>query len=86
MSLTLPQRSQPSLNTVTYMRLLDADQQGAEAHVRDCMLTGVMSVGSYCGSIQTPKAAVPKWPSLEPSARAGWMTEEGYRHLLKAAG
>jgi hypothetical protein len=52
----------------TYMRLLDADQQGAD--------------GSCRASTQTPRPIARGWRSSHLS-RARWMTEQGYRHLLR---
>jgi hypothetical protein len=61
---------------VTYLRLLDADAEGAE-------WTEVARIVLYIDPLQEPERARRAWESH--LARAKWMTEHGYRDLLKAA-
>jgi type VI secretion system activator RovC-like protein len=61
---------------VTYLRLLDADAEGAE-------WTEVARIVSHIDPAQEPARARRAWESH--LARAKWMTEHGYRDLLKAA-
>lgn len=59
---------------LTYMRLLDADAEGADW--REVVRT-VLRIDPD----KEPQAA---WRAYETHlARARWMTEHGYRHLLK---
>jgi hypothetical protein len=61
---------------VTYLRLLDADAEGADwAEVARIVL--------QIDPSQEPKRARRAWESH--LARAKWMTEHGYRDLLRAA-
>jgi hypothetical protein len=61
---------------VTYLRLLDADAEGAE-------WTEVARIVLHIDPAQEPARARRAWESH--LARAKWMTEHGYRDLLKAA-
>ena len=58
---------------VTYLRLLDADAEAA--HWRE-----VAKVVLHIDSDREPERARRAWESH--LARAKWMTENGYRHLL----
>ena len=59
---------------VTYLRLLDADTEGAD-------WTEVARVVLHIDPAQEPERARRAWESH--LARAKWMTEHGYRHLLE---
>ena len=61
---------------VTYLRLLDADAEGAD-------WTEVARVVLRIDPAQEPERARRAWESH--LARAKWMTEHGYRDLLRAA-
>lgn len=61
---------------VTYLRLLDADAEGAD-------WTEVARVVLRIDPAQEPERAQRAWESH--LARAKWMTEHGYRDLLRAA-
>jgi hypothetical protein len=61
---------------VTYLRLLDADAEGAD-------WTEVARVVLHIDPAQEPGRARLAWESH--LARAKWMTEHGYRDLLRAA-
>jgi hypothetical protein len=59
---------------VTYLRLLDAEAEGADwAEVAHIVL--------HIDPVQEPERARRAWESH--LARAKWMTEHGYRHLLE---
>jgi hypothetical protein len=58
---------------VTYLRLLDADAEGADWHE-------VAKVILHIDPDREPDRARRVWESH--LARAKWMTENGYRHLL----
>jgi hypothetical protein len=59
---------------VTYLRLLDAEADGADwAEVAGIVL--------HIDPLQEPELARRAWESH--LKRAKWMTEHGYRHLLK---
>jgi hypothetical protein len=61
---------------VTYLRLLDAEADGADwAEVARIVL--------HIDPTQEPERARRAWESH--FARAKWMTEHGYRHLLRGA-
>ena len=59
---------------VTYLRLLDADAEGADWHE-------VARIVLHIDPAQEPERAHRAWTSH--LARARWMTESGYRHLLR---
>jgi Uncharacterized conserved protein (DUF2285) len=59
---------------VTYLRLLDADAEGAD-------WTEVARIVLHIDPLQEPERARRAWESH--LKRAKWMTEHGYRHLLK---
>ncbi len=59
---------------VTYLRLLDADTEGAD-------WTEVARIVLHIDPSQEPERARRAWESH--LKRAKWMTEHGYRHLLK---
>jgi hypothetical protein len=59
---------------VTYLRLLDADAEGAD-------WTEVASVVLHIDPAREPKRARRAWETH--LARAKWMTEHGYQHLLR---
>jgi hypothetical protein len=59
---------------VTYLRLLDADAEGAD-------WTEVARIVLHMDPEQEPERARRAWESH--LARAKWMTEHGYRHLLE---
>ena len=59
---------------VTYLRLLDADADGADWRE-------VANVVLHIDSDREPERARRAWESH--LARAKWMTESGYRHLLR---
>jgi T6SS, Transcription factor, DNA binding domain len=58
---------------VTYLRLLDADAEGAD-------WTEVARMVLHIDPSQEPERARRAWESH--LKRAKWMTEHGYRHLL----
>jgi type VI secretion system activator RovC-like protein len=60
---------------VTYLRLLDADTDGAE-------WTEGASVVLHIDPVREPERARRAWDSH--LARARWMTEHGFQHLLRA--
>lgn len=59
---------------VTYLRLLDADADGADWRE-------VARIVLHIDPAQEPDRAKRAWESH--LARARWMTESGYRHLLR---
>ena len=59
---------------VTYLRLLDADAEGAD-------WTEVASVVLHIDPSREPERARRAWETH--LARARWMTERGYQHLLR---
>jgi Uncharacterized conserved protein (DUF2285) len=59
---------------VTYLRLLDADAEGAD-------WTEVASVVLHIDPSREPGRARRAWETH--LARAKWMTEQGYQHLLR---
>jgi Uncharacterized conserved protein (DUF2285) len=59
---------------VTYLRLLDADAEGAD-------WTEVASVVLHIDPSREPGRARRAWETH--LARAKWMTEHGYQHLLR---
>ena len=59
---------------VTYLRLLDAEAEGADWHE-------VARIVLHIDPAQEPDRAHRAWTSH--LARARWMTESGYRHLLR---
>jgi Uncharacterized conserved protein (DUF2285) len=59
---------------VTYLRLLDAGAEGAD-------WTEVARIVLHIDPLQEPERARRAWESH--LKRAKWMTEHGYRHLLK---
>jgi hypothetical protein len=61
---------------VTYLRLLDADADGAD-------WTEVAQIVLHIDPASEPARARRAWESH--LARAKWMTEHGYKHLLRAA-
>ena len=61
---------------VTYIRLLDADAEGAD-------WTEVARVLLHIDPAREPERAKRAWESH--LTRAKWMTEHGYRDLLRAA-
>jgi hypothetical protein len=58
----------------TYLRLLDAEAEGAD-------WTEVARIVLHIDPAQEPSRARRAWESH--LARAKWMTEHGYRHLLE---
>lgn len=61
-------------HAVTYLRLLDADAEGADWQE-------VARVVLHIDPVREPRRARRAWESH--LARARWMTEKGYRHLLQ---
>ena len=61
-------------HAVTYLRLLDADAEGADWRE---VAKLVLHIDPAC----EPERARRSWESH--LARARWMTEKGYRHLLR---
>ena len=61
---------------VTYFRLLDAEAAGAD-------WTEMAKLVLHIDPIREPKRARRAWESH--LARAKWMTEQGYRHLLRGS-
>lgn len=61
---------------ITYLRLLDADAEGADWQE---IVKIVLHIDPTCA----PERARRVWESH--LARAKWMTENGYRHLLDCA-
>ncbi len=61
-------------HVVTYLRLLDADAEGAD-------WTEVAKIVLHLDPGRDPGRARRSWESH--LARAKWMTENGYRHLLR---
>ena len=61
---------------VTYLRLLDADAEGADWRE-------VALIVLHIDPAREPERARRAWDSH--LARARWMTESGYRHLLRGA-
>ena len=59
---------------VTYLRLLDAEAEGADWQE-------VARIVLHIDPAQEPERAHRAWTSH--LARARWMTESGYRHLLR---
>ena len=59
---------------VTYLRLLDAEAEGADWRV-------VARIVLHIDAEREPDRAKRAWESH--LARARWMTEAGYRHLLR---
>lgn len=59
---------------VTYLRLLDADAEGADWRE-------VANIVLHIDPEREPERARQAWESH--LARAKWMTESGYRHLLR---
>ena len=59
---------------VTYLRLLDAEAEGADWHE-------VARIVLHIDPAHEPERAHRAWTSH--LARARWMTESGYRHLLR---
>ena len=59
---------------VTYLRLLDAEAEGADWRL-------VARIVLHIDSDQEPDRAKRAWESH--LARARWMTEAGYQHLLR---
>ncbi|MDP2377177.1 DNA -binding domain-containing protein [Reyranella sp.] len=59
---------------VTYLRLLDADAEGADWRE-------VANIVLHIDPEREPKRARQAWESH--LARAKWMTQSGYRHLLR---
>jgi hypothetical protein len=59
---------------VTYLRLLDADAEGAD-------WTEVALIVLHIDAKQEPQRARQAWESH--LVRAKWMVEHGYRHLLE---
>ena len=59
---------------VAYLRLLDAEAEGADWHE-------VARIVLHIDPAQEPERAHRAWTSH--LARARWMTESGYRHLLR---
>jgi hypothetical protein len=60
-------------HVVTYLRLLDADAEGADWRE-------VAKIVLHIDPAHEPERARRAWESH--LARARWMTEKGYRHLL----
>jgi hypothetical protein len=61
---------------VTYLRLLDAEAEGADWHE-------VARIVLHIDPAQEPERAHRAW--ISHLARARWMTESGYQHLLRGA-
>lgn len=61
---------------VTYLRLLDAEAEGAE-------WTDVARLVLHIDPSEHPERACRAWESH--LARARWLTEHGYRHLLRGS-
>lgn len=61
-------------HAVTYLRLLDADAEGAD-------WKEVAKIVLHIDSAREPDRARRAWETH--LARARWMTEKGYRHLLE---
>jgi hypothetical protein len=61
-------------HTITYLRLLDAEAAGAD-------WKDVASIVLHIDPVREPDRARRAWESH--LARARWMTENGYRHLLE---
>lgn len=59
---------------VTYIRLLDAEEEGADWREAASIIFGIDPVADAGRAKQAYNSHV---------ARARWMTESGYRHLLK---
>ncbi len=59
---------------ITYLRLLDADAEGADWRE-------VANIVLHIDPNREPERAKRTWESH--LARAKWMTQSGYRHLLK---
>lgn len=59
---------------ITYLRLLDADAEGAD-------WTDVARIVLHIDPSREPERARRAWESH--LKRAKWMTEHGYRHLLR---
>jgi T6SS, Transcription factor, DNA binding domain len=59
---------------VTYLRLLDADAEGADWTEVACLVL-------HIDPSREPERARRAWETH--LARAKWMTEHGYRHLLR---
>jgi hypothetical protein len=59
---------------VTYLRLLDADAEGADWQE-------VAKIVLHIDPVREPNRARRAWDSH--LARAKWMTQNGYRHLLR---
>jgi hypothetical protein len=59
---------------ITYLRLLDADAEGADWRE-------VANIVLHIDPEREPERAKRAWESH--LARAKWMTENGYRHLLR---
>ena len=59
---------------VTYLRVLDAEAEGADWHE-------VARIVLHIDPAQEPERAHRAWTTH--LARARWMTESGYRHLLR---
>jgi hypothetical protein len=59
---------------ITYLRLLDADAEGADWRE-------VARIVLHLDPVKNPENANRIWASH--LARARWMTENGYRHLLR---
>lgn len=64
------------LHLVTYLRLLDAEKSGAD-------WADVAKIVLHQDPVHEPERARRVWKSH--LARARWMTENGYRHLLDSA-
>lgn len=61
-------------HAITYLRLLDADADGAD-------WKDVAKIVLHIDPVKEPERARRAWESH--LARARWMTEKGYRHLLE---
>jgi hypothetical protein len=61
---------------ITYLRLLDADAEGADWRE-------VANLVLHIDPEREPERAKRAWETH--LARAKWMTESGYRHLLRSA-
>ncbi len=61
-------------HAITYLRLLDADADGADWRE-------VAKIVLHIDPVREPDRARRAWESH--LARARWMTEKGYRHLLE---
>lgn len=62
---------------MTYLRLLDADSDGAD-------WTEAARIVLHIDPVRQPERARHAWESH--LRRAKWMTERGYRHLLQGGG